>query len=175
MSMSLEERIRVIEDREEIARLRVKYTLFNDGGWNGMGTHHDIDGLMEMFAPDAIWDGRPYNRRAEGYDDIRQLMIDFQATPFVIHNVMNPIIDVTGDTATGNWHAIIIATHAGYSLWIFGNYEEEYVRLNGKWKFKNVCFVTAVQSLHNEGWAEFADKVDGAGIRITGELVPPAD
>jgi ketosteroid isomerase-like protein len=152
--MSLEERIRIIEDREEISRMRVKYTLFNDGGWNGMPTHHDIDGLMEMFAPDAIWDGSPYTPRAEGHDNIRQLMIDFQATPFVIHNVMNPIIDVDGDTATGNWHAIIVASHGGEALWVFGNYEEEYVRLDGRWKFKNVRFVTAVQAPYKEGWGK---------------------
>ena len=159
MTLSLEDRIRLIEDREEISRLRVKYTLFNDGGWNGVGTHHDIDGLMEMFAPDATWDGRPYNRFAQGHDDIRQLMIDFQATPFVIHNVMNPIIDVTGDTATGNWHAIIIATNEGHSLWIFGNYEEDYVRLDGKWKFKNVRFVTSVLSPDNAGWVDHTARV----------------
>ena len=152
MSKSLEERIRIIEDREEISRLRVKYTLFNDGGWNGIPTHHDIDALMEMFAPDAVWDGSPHNPRAEGYDEIRQLMINFQAVPFVIHNVMNPIIDVDGDTAKGNWHAIIVLSFRGEAMWLFGNYEEEYVRLDGRWKFKHVRFVTAVQAPYNEGW-----------------------
>jgi hypothetical protein len=166
MPGSLEDRIRVIEDREEISRLRVKYTLFNDGGFNGIGTHHDIDALMEMFAPDAIWDGRPFNRRAEGRDDIRQLMIDFQATPFVIHNVMNPLIEVNGDTATGNWHAIIVATNENQPLWVFGNYEEDYVRLDGRWKFQNVRFVTAVMAPHQEGWGKL---VAQAGARADGQ------
>ena len=152
MSKSLEERIRIIEDREEISRLRVKYTLFNDGGWNGVPTHHDIDGLMEMFAPDAVWDGTPNNRRAEGWDEIRQLMLDFQPVPFVIHNVMNPIIDIEGDTAHGNWHAIIVLNFGGEAMWVFGNYEEDYVRLDGKWKFKNIRFVTAVQAPYKDGW-----------------------
>ncbi|MDR7157076.1 ketosteroid isomerase-like protein [Sphingobium xenophagum] len=107
MTLTLEARVRIIEDREEISRLRVKYTLYNDGGFNGITTHHDIDALMELFAPDAIWEGPASTRTARGSDEIRQLMIDFQTTPFVIHNVMNPIIDIYGDTATGNWHAII--------------------------------------------------------------------
>lgn len=154
MSKSLEERVRLIEDREEIMRIRTLYTLYNDGGWNGIGTHHDIDKLMDMFAPDATWDGTPYNRRAEGWDDIRQLMIDFQATPFVVHNVMNPIIDVDGDTAKGDWHAIIIATHEGQAVWVFGKYEEDYVRLDGKWKFRNVRFVTTAMCPYEEGWAK---------------------
>ena len=155
MTKSLEERVRLIEDREEIMRLRVKYTLFNDGGWNGVGTHHDIDALMELFAPDATWDGTPYNSRAEGWEDIKRLMTEFQATPFVIHNVMNPLIDVDGDTATGNWHAIIPATHEGKAVWVFGNYVESYVRLDGKWKFHHVRFVTAAQSPYEEGWAKY--------------------
>lgn len=154
MTLTLEERVRIIEDREEISRLRVKYTLFNDGGFNGMTTHHDIDGLMDLFAPDAVWEGPASTRTARGIDEIRQLMIDFQATPFVIHNVMNPIIDVDGDTATGNWHAIIALSHAGQAAWMLGNYEEEYVRLDGKWKFKRVHFVSAVEAPYEEGWGK---------------------
>jgi len=154
VTMSLEERVRIIEDREEISRLRVKYTLFNDGGFNGMTTHHDIDGLMELFAPDAVWEGPSSTRTATGIDEIRQLMIDFQATPFVIHNVMNPIIDVAGDRATGNWHAIILIGHSGEAIWMFGNYEEEYVRLEGTWKFKSVRYVPAVEAPYKEGWGK---------------------
>ena len=154
MTLSLEERVRIIEDREEISRLRVKYTLFNDGGFNELSTHHDIDALMDLFAPDAIWEGPAGTRTAKGIDEIRQLMIDFQATPFVIHNVMNPIIDVNGDAATGNWHAIIVISHAGEAAWMFGNYEEEYVRLDGKWKFKTVRYVSAVQAPYAEGWGK---------------------
>jgi ketosteroid isomerase-like protein len=153
MTKSLEERVRLIEDREEIMRLRVKYTIFNDGGWNGMPTHHDIDGLMDMFAPDAVWDGSPSMPLAEGWHAIRQLMIDFQATPFVMHNVMNPLIDIDGDTARGDWHAIIpIGAGEGQALWVLGKYEDEYVRLDGRWKFKTVRFVTIVQAPYDQGW-----------------------
>jgi len=153
MSKTLEERIRLIEDREEIVRIRNLYTLYNDGGWGGMGTHHDMDGLMELFAPDATWDGTPYSPRAEGFDAIRQLMIDFRATPFVLHNVMNPIIDVDGDTAKGDWHAIIMSMRDGQAYWVFGKYEETYVRLDGKWKFKDIRFVTTAMCPYEEGWA----------------------
>jgi ketosteroid isomerase-like protein len=153
MGKTLEERVQLIEDRDEIMRLRIKYTIFNDGGWNGMPTHHGIDGLMEMFAPDAVWDGTPFMGRAEGRDAIRQLMIDFQATPFVMHNVMNPLIDVDGDTARGDWHAIIpIGGDDGSAVWVLGKYEEEYVRLEGRWKFKTVRFVTIVQAPYEKGW-----------------------
>jgi hypothetical protein len=155
MAKSLEERIQLIEDREEIVRLRARYTLLNDGGWGGTGTHHDIDGLMELFTPNAVWDGTPYLPRAEGHDAIRNVMTDFEAIPFVIHNVMNPIIDVDGDTAKGDWHAIIVGTDMdGGAVWVFGKYEEDYVRLNGKWQFHHVRFVTAAMCTYEEGWAK---------------------
>jgi len=154
MTKTLEERVRLIEDRDEIMRLRNLYTLFNDGGWNGMGTHHDMDRLMDMFAPDATWEQTPHGPRAEGHAAIRELMIGFRRTPFVIHNVMNPIIDVDGDTAKGDWHAIIVATEGGQAVWVFGKYEEEYVRLDGKWKFQHVRFVTAALCPYEEGWAK---------------------
>lgn len=153
-SKSLEERVQIIEDREEIMRLRTRYALLNDGGWNGITTHHDIDGLMEMFAPDATWDGTPINPKVEGKSAIQDLMTGFQATKFVIHNVMNPIIDIVGDTATGDWHAIIVATEQGKALWVFGKYEEDYVRVEGRWKFKNVRFVTTAICPYEEGWAK---------------------
>jgi len=44
------------------------------------------------------------------------------------------------------------SSHSAPSLWVLGKYEEEYVRLDGRWKFKTVRFVTIVQAPYEKGW-----------------------
>lgn len=163
MSRTLEERVRIIEDREEIIRLRARYCNVNDGGWDGMPTHHDIDALVNMFTPDGVWDGGPrIGVRAEGHDQIRALFNHFRAVEFLIHNVMNPIIDIDGDTAHGDWHAIITSTAGSgpdrQAMWVLGKYEEDYLRTPEGWKIKYLRFVTAANPLYELGWgkAQFA-------------------
>lgn len=159
MAKTLEARIRIIEDREEIVRLRARYCNINDGGWDGMPTHHDIDELVNMFVPDGIWDGGPrIGARAEGHDQIRALFTHFRSVEFVIHNVMNPIIDIDGDTAHGDWHAIITSTVGTgpnrQATWVFGKYQEDYVRTPEGWKIKHLHFTVSANPLYELGWGK---------------------
>lgn len=154
MRKSLEARLRVLEDRDEIARLKACYCMFNDGGWAGP-THDRIDEVVALFTPDAVWDGGPVAGRAVGRENIRALFTAFQVVPFLIHNVMNPIIDIDGDRATGHWHAIIPGTDAaGQALWTFGMYKDEYVRTSEGWRFSRVVFEPAVNSPYEQGWGK---------------------
>lgn len=155
MAKTLEERIRIIEDREEIIRLKARYCNCNDGGWNGIPSHHDVEAVVTMFVPDGIWEAGE-GGRAEGHAQIRELFIRFRAIPFIIHNVMNPIIDIEGDTAHGDWHAIITGTSPPnrQANWIFGKYEEDYVRTPEGWKFKHLRFVIAAHAPYELGWGK---------------------
>jgi hypothetical protein len=153
MGKSLEERLQALEDREEIARLKARYCRFNDGGWAGP-SHAHIEEVGELFTEDAVWDGGPVAGRAVGRENIRALFTAFQVVPFVIHNVMNPIIDIEGDAATGDWHAIIPATDAqGQALWTFGIYKEHYVRTPEGWRISSMLFEPAVNAPYEQGWA----------------------
>lgn len=162
MGKSLEERIRILEDREEIIKLKARYTNVNDGGWNGIPTHHDVEGLVNMFVPDGIWDGSPYLPRVEGHAQIRELFTSFGAQPFVMHNVMNPIIEIDGDTAHGDWHAIIPGIvppnipdmPPNQAVWVLGKYQEDYVRTPEGWKFKLVRFISAAITPYESGWGK---------------------
>lgn len=155
MNKTMEERIRIIEDREEILRLKARYCNVNDGGWNGVPTHHDVEALVNMFVPEGIWDGGPQAGRAEGHDQIRGLFRRFGIVPFIIHNVMNPIIDIDGDTAHGDWHALITATSPDrHALWTLGKYEEDYVRTAEGWKFKHLRFIAAANAPYELGWGK---------------------
>jgi ketosteroid isomerase-like protein len=154
MSKSLEARLQALEDREEIARLKARYCQLNDGGWNGP-THAQVDEVVDLFVDDAVWDGGPVAGKAVGKENIRALFTAFQVVPFVIHNVMNPIIDIDGDTATGNWHAIIPGTDAQkQALWTFGLYKETYVRTPQGWRFSSVTFEPAANAPYEQGWGK---------------------
>ena len=94
---ALERRIRRLEDLEEIKQLKARYAGYCDA-------HYDADALAELFTADAVWDGGMLGR-SEGREAIRQFFRgSSQRISFAIHNMLNPIIDITGDTATGTWY-----------------------------------------------------------------------
>jgi hypothetical protein len=60
-----------------------------------------------------------------------------------------------GDTATGNWHAIIPGTDAQkQALWTFGLYKETYVRTPQGWRFNTVTFEPAANAPYDQGWGK---------------------
>lgn len=153
-AQTLEQRVRILEDRDEIAKLKARYVNLNDGGWHGP-THRDPQAVADMFVEDGVWDGRPSTPLAEGRAAIRTIFENFGVIPFVVHYVTNPIIDIDGDTATGHWHALVTMTVPGdQALWTLGYYIEDYVRTPGGWKFKTMRFDTAVTTPYELGWGK---------------------
>ena len=154
MAKSLEERIQIIEDQQEIAKLKARYVNLNDGGWKGP-THTNPQAVADMFVEDGVWDGRPSTGYAQGRAEIKQLFEAFGAVPFIVHYVTNPIIEVDGDTATGHWHAMVTMTMPGdQALWSLGLYIDEYVRTDEGWKFKSLRFESAATSTYELGWGK---------------------
>ena len=89
----IERRLRALEDLEEIKSLKARYCAYCDD-------NYDADKIASLFVEDAIWDGG-IRGKAEGRDEIRNFFINASGRlPFAIHMVMNPIIEVNGDTAT---------------------------------------------------------------------------
>lgn len=153
MPSSIEERLRVLEDRDEIVRLKYRYVNLNDGGWQGP-THAHPDAVAELFVEDGVWDGRPYSGYAQGREQIRQLFKVFGAVQFIVHYVTNPLIEVSGDAATGHWHALVTATMPEQgAIWILGTYENDYLRTPAGWKIRSLRFVSAANSPYDLGWA----------------------
>jgi ketosteroid isomerase-like protein len=154
MSKTIEERLQVLEDREDLIKLKARYVNYNDGGWQGP-THTDPDAVADMFVEDGIWDGSPNAGYAKGHDEIRALFEQFRAVKFIIHYVTNPLIEIHGDTATGHWHALVTSTMPGdVALWILGLYKEQYVRTARGWKIKVLRFETAVTAPYEVGWGK---------------------
>jgi hypothetical protein len=154
MQRTIEERLQILEDREEIIRLKARYVNLNDGGWTGP-THSNPQAVAEMFVEDGIWDGRPTTGYAVGRQAIKELFDAFQIVPFIVHYVTNPIIEIDGDRAKGHWHALVTMTMPDrQALWNLGLYHEEYIRTVEGWKFKTLRFETAAISPYELGWGK---------------------
>jgi len=136
-NMTLEQRLRRMEDYQEILELKARYCNTCDGGWDRPS--HDYDAAVDLFTEDAVWDGRPGLPCVEGLEAIRTLMKGFrEKLPFIIHYVMNPIITIEGDTATGHWHAIIHYRRSKGSGTSYAIYEETYVRTENGWRIQSL-------------------------------------
>jgi ketosteroid isomerase-like protein len=145
----LERRIKVLEDIEAIKQLKRRYCTYCDDSY-------DADALANLFTEDAVWDGG-MRGKSEGREQIR---VFFQRAPerlsFAVHMVMNPIIEVNGDTATGVWYLFQPCTFAdgNRAVWGAARYDEEYVRVNGQWKFQNLKLTSRFWTPFDEGWVE---------------------
>lgn len=139
---TIEERVRVLEDIEAIRKLKARYCAACDAD-------HDPDLLGPLFAEDASWEASSMGR-AEGREAIRQMLGDVGRSGRIrnsAHNAINPVIEVTGDTATGHWRLIMLYTEnlGGGEVRhqrIIGWYRESYVRKPEGWQFQSLyCHV----------------------------------
>lgn len=150
---SLAERVQMIEDRNELADLQARYVNLNDGGW-GAPTHRHPEQVANLFTEDGVWDGPLRAVKATGRAEIAALFREFQAIPFIVHHVMNPLIEISGDTARAGWHAIVTTTASGgQAFWTFGKYLNEYHRTAEGWRYSKMTFEAAAISTYEKGWA----------------------
>lgn len=129
-------------DRAEIENLSNRYMVAVDAG--------DIETVMSAWAEDGVLD---WVRGVEhGAAAIRKAMSGFggaaaakaipegaTSRPRMHHHILNHVIDVNGNTAksTAYWFALTNNTpQKDVQLLYFGHYEDELVKVNGKWLFK---------------------------------------
>ena len=144
----LERRIKVLEDIEEIRKLKYRYATYCDDLGNP-------DAIASLFTEDAVWEGLV--GKAQGREEIRLSYIKTdQVRPFAIHLVMNPTIEVDGDTARGTWYLLEPCTFAegNRAVWGAARYDEEYLRVNGEWKFQRLKLTSHFWTPFDEGWAK---------------------
>ena len=129
------------DDRAEIENISNKYMVAVDAG--------DIETVMSTWADDGVLDwvrgvehGKAAIRKAmSGFGGSVPVNIPEGATsrPRTRHQIINHVIDVTGNTAksTAYWFALTNNTpQKDVQLLYFGHYEDEMVKVNGKWLFK---------------------------------------
>lgn len=141
---ALAARVQVLEDIEEIRRLKYRYCYFND--------RNEIDQLMTVFARDCHVN-MGLGRQATGKAEVEALFRKSHSIiEFSSHMVANPIIDVDGDRATGVWYVLVPNTRYGSAVWTHARYDEEYVREDGRWKIKKEVIDMFFVTPYDKGW-----------------------
>lgn len=147
---ALEARITRLEDLEAIKQLKARYCEICDDD-------HNPDRITSVFADDGVWEGRGIGH-AEGHEAIRELFKRFQSMiSFSQHMVMNPVIEVEGDTAKGTWYFLgpFTMTEGNQAKWQAARYHEDYVKVNGEWKIAHLRVKGPGMSADYEtGWAK---------------------
>ena len=153
---SLEDRIARIEDVEAIIRLKHQYARYCDEGY-------DADGMASLFIEDALWESNAFGVY-HGREEIREF-IDKTGKDnihWALHYMTNPIIEIAddGETARGMWLLMELASMATVdgsdgpddAVLISCNYEDEFVRVDGEWRFKSVKAKFHQVSNLDQGW-----------------------
>ena len=146
----IERRLQVLEDIEAIKQLKARYCAYCDDGY-------DPEGIAGLFIDGGVWDGGRRGR-FEGKEAIKGFFVQAAQTfSFALHYVLNPIITVDGDEAHGTWYLFMPATlrDGNRAVWNAGRYEDDYVRVDGKWKFRQLRVAESYFTTpFDAGWAK---------------------
>jgi len=153
---ALEKRIKRLEDIEEIRKLKATYCDLCDAGLADETTR---DALVAHFTDDASLDfGMGDGSVFEGRDGITLFFghVVPNAVSFCMHMVHNSVIEVDGDRASGRWYFEAPTTNAATrkAQWMAGRYVEEYVRVEGRWKFASIKTEWNYVAPYDEGWGD---------------------
>lgn len=151
----LEARVARLEDVEAIRNLKHQYAQYCDRGY-------DADGFASLFVEDAVWESNAfgvYNGRDEIHGFIRGLQTEIL---WALHYMVNPVIEVSddGSAAWGTWILLEPATMSNRdanepdAVVITANYEDEFVKVDGEWKFKRVKAHFHQVSNLEKGWVK---------------------
>jgi len=147
----LEARIRVLEDIEEVKRLMATYIyLIDDSQW---------DDVADLFADNA----RAEYGMLGSYDGKEAIATFFKevvskAWSWAVHQLLNPLVIVEGERAMGRWYIFCAATmpspEGDRAMWIQGRYDNEFIKVGGRWKFSLLRLVFNFITPYDEGWVK---------------------
>lgn len=144
---SADQRIREIADREEIRELVARYALGIARGWQ-VGHLFTDDGIFIQRLP-----GVP-PEQFQGKDALIPMYQNVADTSRPLPMIHNHIIVIDGDKGEGQCSIELRMSHEGQSMIGSGYYEDEYRRVNGRWRFaKRDATLFHICSLL-EGWAK---------------------
>ena len=135
---SIAQRIQSLEDKEAIKDITYCYALHINKECNGMETNPDA--LREIFAEDAVWGSSQMNIHEVGIDNIiGSLREETKTVLFAMHSYSNPVIRVSGSTATGNWLFWVVSKWAKDTTnQVFMSQDIQYIRLEDGWRIQEV-------------------------------------
>jgi len=127
-AMTLEQKVQELADREEIRQLIATYA---------QRVNHN-KGIADLFTEDAVWTMRTPGgelREIKGGEAIRASFSAFHAEVPSAPMIHNLVIAVDGDTAQAVDMNDLWSTMNGKRYHGWGNYEDSFRRVDGKWLF----------------------------------------
>jgi hypothetical protein len=108
--------------------------------------------VADLFTEDGVWDGGPGLGVSTGRAEIARRL----AAPTLVfsrHYFVSPRIEVDGDRATGRWELLCPCTRPdGTAVWMAGNEDDAYARVDGKWLHASMRLTTVFVSPAGTGW-----------------------
>ncbi|MBT4520497.1 MAG: nuclear transport factor 2 family protein [Halieaceae bacterium] len=136
----LEQKVQRMQDLEDIRDLPRRYAHLV---WQGKPIE-----TVDLFCADGIVDLGPEDGgEIRGAENLRAIYSEKVGTDqMMLHPfVHNHVIDLNGDHASGTAYLDLRCIKDGESLMGSGYYEDQYIREQGKWKFKKrrltVCYL----------------------------------
>lgn len=167
MSQETDQRVQLLLDIEEIKNLKASYCYLADAGIAGDLSKYDE--LVGHFAEEGFVDfeGVGVFRGKAALEEFFKGVVH-PLWAYAAHMVMNPLIRVDGDSATGKWFVHVACTlrEENRAAWIQGKYEEEYVRVDGVWKWHSISFKPDFQTTYEEGWVKRPDLAEVIGHKM---------
>lgn len=158
MTLSLEQRVEILEAKEAIGAIMSRYLMLVDEQAGG-------DPIAELFTEDAVWTPKGMlateNRVVEGRETLRDLFDQVpEMLPFTVHYIMNPEIhvDIEQGTATGEWQALEFMTGVAgeqrESIGLVAIYRNTFKRVSGSWLIDRIVYEDRVSFPWGEGWTD---------------------
>lgn len=150
---SIEAKLQRLEDLEDIKRLRHKYSY----GANIIdGKPGDLKAFAALFSDDASFNVGM--GEAVGPAAIEAMMGELTTQwQCAMHYMLNQVIDLDGDTATGNTTGLFAFTTQDNPkpIWLSNIYTESFRRTADGWRFQSVSLVTTfADPVFLEGYAD---------------------
>jgi hypothetical protein len=148
----LDARLERLNDVQSIERLQNVYGYYLDKQqWDTLADLMAEDGTIEI-AQRGVYVGR---KRAR---DSLNLYGESGVHHGVLHNhiQLQPVIHIAADGKTAHMRSralSMLGTYGRVGVWGGSVYENEYVKENGRWKFKHDHLYTTMFTTYNEGWA----------------------
>lgn len=133
-----------LADREQIKELRASYCYCLD--------KQDWETFDSLFTDDVVLDyGARIGRKTgqEGINAVTEFISELIEVSS--HMVVNPKLDVDGDTATGHWYVDARESfESGKTGMTQGEYRDVYRRVDGEWKIAELDFQVQYQFVFDE-------------------------
>jgi len=145
---SLEARVKELDAIQAIINLESDYGFASDTG--------NVNLLLDLFTDDGVI-VLPNGEKIIGKEAIRKFRENApKRVTFSVHYLLNPRIVIDGDRARARyyWLAALEWANPKKAVWSSGYYQDEFVRTENGWKFKQKKMNPLFRTSYDKGWVK---------------------